>query len=1195
MFLIYISYNIIFITKKILRYSYICKPPNYMNLNPSSYVAVYDVSEFALIILVIKPKSEVSYLFTIHKLSGALDFSGIKNNSIFDSRVEAEMYIANSYNILSPKYTGIALIGYAHTGSKLSIILVTEAVPVAYFMNQHVIFQIKASKNITLDIPLFPPEILGNEISQNLMNQIETFPLAELHMWCETKDITSPIGFTKYQKEKKQTIETTKENIKNEKNNENENTNENEKEIPKNEFVWNDYLASPFAAYGQRDACITLLEGTAISQIMMINNEPIRFSIITVRSSAHAGTRYHTRGLNSEAFPANEVQCEIIIENSKGEARSHFWRRGTVPVQWRTVQSKALPTASLEVENNCDENTPLYFKRLREEYSFYKHQNENPKETCKQDPKIVCVNLLHNNESNSEFKLCTAYKKAVSSEKNVSYFEFDWHHNKKELGLNKCIETYWGYIFKTLNIPKFTLSKIEKDVDKCSKIIPNSLLFANDSELNSIPFITIQRQDSFIRVNCMDSLDRTNVGCFFYCVYSLIHNFNRTESIPTYDQLMSLEEELRVFLANAFIAIGDTVSFLYTNTPACMTTTFSQLAGIENKTASDSSIAMQRRYQNFLKDKTRQKSIDSFLGLKFEKHSDLFCVSTFPASFLHPLPGNCSPDNSKLDGILSYKPSTMTFNIGGNSKTIQTIIYLSHPSYIHSLVINIVPPFSPSMVSIDSGLLISNLNNLCSNFAIPKITSPSPCIIRIPPDYCNGNNNLSRILRLTFSTSCNDSKMTISNIFVFGTIKTENPSFTIQKQIYNNLVEVNNDEKWPRISDTSSLKTSIARLKDLSPDSIISVELTRLHHCHSKLETASLLAANGFDPFEYSFNKFRGLMKNVVNSNNSIPENNTNNMGNNNIPVITKTCSICNTQSTIINTIQESSFLFDDLSSNLNADNTLHVLCKCCFDKYNNLTNGLLNVKRFYNGFWKLHDQTETDFHNLYLECANNTLISNINSFPLTSFILCEDPEQNLILTDKGGRVESPSHFQIAFGAKCLINTMTIDGNENCNVTIQSTTGGKQINAKNGKINIDIIDHVFTVFVNDGILNKLKFDVTPNVRQLENEYEAGTWKFTELLIAKKIFVSSESSFIFKLTKPTPVSGLLFEKMNGINSIIVLFFDGNNEKSSGYEFYHLPFGIHDFSIYFQTKRTTQSVKIIFYDADPAFQLSKIGIF
>ena len=1168
-----------------------------MKFAPSSYVAVYDVSDFALVILIVKPGSDSAYLFTLHKLSGSLDFSGIPQHSIFSNREKAEKFIRQTYKISTPKHVGIALVGYAHTGSKISLIIVTEAIPIAYFLNRHVIFQVKSAKNVTIDIPLFPEDSV---LSQKKIAQIENFPLVDLHMWCETKDITSPLGFN----------------------------------VHKDDFVWNNKLAAPFDDYGHRDACITLIQGTACSQVIEIESQPIRFTIITIRSSKHAGTRYHTRGLNQNGYPANEVQCELIIEDSDGDVKSHFWRRGTVPVQWRTVQSKALPTATLEVESNNAVKTPIYFNRLRNEYS---------------NSKIVIANLLHNNESNSEYKLCTAYKNAVSNEKNLSYFEFDWHSNKKELGIGKCVESYWENIFNNIKAPTFTTLKLNKN----NKVIHRSnssnrennnesfkmFLFDNDSSLGKYAYTIESCQNAFVRVNCMDSLDRTNVGCFFYCIYVIIYYLRRADNIPSYDQLISLEESLRVFLANAFISIGDTVSILYTNTPACMTSTFTKCAGLESKASSDSTISVQRRYQNFYKDNTRQKSIDSFLRVKSERHTDLFCVSTYPATFFPPLPGNISADNQRLYGILSYTPSTFSFNLATNS--LQATICLSHTSFLHSLVINIIPPYSPTMVSIEGGLLLSNIHKICSDFALPKITYPAPVILRIPPDYSNGRDNLVRIIRLTFFATdvSNNSnlKITLSNLFIFGSKTPEKPDFILQKNIYTDLQNLPDDEKWPRISDTSSLHTIIENinqsnllyqfntssqlssnvkitnnLKDITLDIAALVELTRLHHRHTKLETAALLAVNGFDPNDFNFARFKGMLSS--NSPNAATNQISTYQSNEQMkkislttsPVVKsqiiqnqvgKVCSCCNAQSlTTLHAIDGESFL-------INGDSA--ELCTFCFNKFNKLSQALVNVKRFYNKFWTIHEQSETEMTKFYKKYP--LFNANINIFPSTCFILCNTPEENLVLTKEGGFIQAPAHFQVALGSKSIVKGVRIYGEKKCVVKIQSvntsgTVKNKQLtcalneNETSATVSGEIFDQSLNILVTEGILHKLEFNLVPDSFHINTEYETVPWKLNETIIQKKHLVQNDKNIIFKLNKSTTVSGLAFEKMTGINAIIVLFNNSSNsEISNDYDYFYIPLGTNDFILFFQKKRTAQMVKVIFYDTDPTFQLSKLSLF
>jgi hypothetical protein len=57
------------------------------------------------------------------------------------------------------------------------------------------------------------------------------------------------------------------------------------------------------------------------------------------------GTRYHSRGLNSKASPGNEYEFEQLLWKTTKDSvnwTSMIWRRGTVPLHWKSKINMAV-------------------------------------------------------------------------------------------------------------------------------------------------------------------------------------------------------------------------------------------------------------------------------------------------------------------------------------------------------------------------------------------------------------------------------------------------------------------------------------------------------------------------------------------------------------------------------------------------------------------------------------------------------------------------------------------------------------------------------------------------------------------------------------------------------------------------------------------------------------------------------------
>ena len=1095
---------------------------------PTSCVEIYDLSEFVYGILVVKARDSRAYLFMLHKMTGGIEFSGLEGTSIFPDLKAGQRYLSDTFkDACKLIHTGIGLIGIAHFGFKVDVVLVTEAIPVAYFFNEHTIFQIKSVKHVWLDIPLFPVD--NPELEKRRAAKMEMFPITDFHIWCETKDISVPTGFTEQ----------------------------------KRDFIWNENLALPFEGVGQRDACLLVFQGTAVSQIVMIQSKPVRFTLITVRSSAHSGTRYIARGLNSDAAPANEVQCELIIERSTGQAMCHFWRRGTVPVQWRTVKAKALPTATLEVDADYDALTPVYFARLRKEY-------DNP-------VNMLIMNLLHNNESNAEYKLCQAYKNALAKEHGVSYIEFDWHEQKKTLGLEAAVEKYWGLIQERMRQPSFTECSVPIPVEESTSVLEGSWYFPNDKLLKEQQMVLTSQQRSFIRVNCMDSLDRTNVGCFFYCAYILLFALEKANS-PHFSDLTAMEDELRAYIAQAFKSIGDTVSFLYTNTPACMTTTFSQVGGIENKPSSDGAIAIQRRIQNFMKDQRRQKGIETFLRTRFPRPVELYCVSNYPAQVMEPYPCHVT-DPSQLNALFGNVPTTVHMQSCGQS--VHIILKLSQACYLHSIVLNIVPPHGPIWLHIDAGLLLDSLHGICSDLLIPEQTCARPVVFRLPPDQANGSHILARIVRLEFGVC--DAKATLSNIFLFGTKKPPTERFVLHRKTYESFPDIVVDGKWPRISDTSSMRTVISHIDELKFSDIMKIEIARLHHGNSKLDAVAQLLARGFDINDFCLNKFGGkLTTNQGKSAQLCP-----NCHKDWTPWV---CSACGKQFCLKCETQypvESAYFFSGPAT----------LCGTCLKIFNERNDLLLNLARFYQSYWRLHSPREYACHKVLSEYTQ--VHYNPTLFPNAFFVVSDGPLADMVLTEAGGEVVAPAAYQLCFGTTMDLTSVTVNGSSDCRVVFQLAGSDTSWDLSAGRTDMTVRTMLLAVTVEAGTLNKLSFEGTPVPPQFSvcDIDRTQTYKFADVLTLKRNIAASDTSVTFRFNKPTLITGISAERFTGVYSMIVFFYDfGSGEPPRAWEFLLLPIGLQDSLLHFRSKHTAQLMKLVFYDYQSSeMQSSRIGVF
>jgi hypothetical protein len=112
------------------------------------------------------------------------------------------------------------------------------------------------------------------------------------------------------------------------------------------------------------------------------------------------------------------------------------------------------------------------------------------------------------------------------------------------------------------------------------------------------PFVVEHKQSSFNRYNCADSLDRVNL-CGFYTALVCLKKWSIGQSVVD-------------FLAKAFIASGNIISALSTNTSAIKIEAIRAFAPSIPPSASDTAVTLERRVQNVAFDAGRNEKFYLF-------------------------------------------------------------------------------------------------------------------------------------------------------------------------------------------------------------------------------------------------------------------------------------------------------------------------------------------------------------------------------------------------------------------------------------------------------------------------------------------------------------------------------------------------------------------------------------------------------
>ena len=1127
-----------------------------MSFQPSSEVTIYKVHGFGVIILVKKPKDNKFYLFQINSLNGSIIFDGIENTSIFNSKDDAINFIVNNFSVIqSEAIVGQALVGVARYGPIFYILIVKSSQPIARLLNKHTIFGVTSSEFYKIPLPFY--RTLTTRENRRI-ERIMQFPIDEYHFWCETKDFSKPL----YSDENNSS------------------------------FYWNNYWTKPFQEIGQEDACIHLFQGTAMSQLINLGSQVYRFSLITTREYVNGGTRFYARGIDDENHPANEVQCNLIVESNDGKVWTNVWRRGSIPLKWSSVMAKNLPTVSIVIHPNPSENTHFYFEDLHKLFP----------------DDVFCVNLLHNQPGNSEQPLCAAYKSAVKDINNVSYNEFDWHHTAKEKTVSGAVKELYkllpsidiSYSHTDEELPIGTSENSDTYESKSIQQYAAYYLFPNEKQLPEIGVSFENKQTRTVRINCMDSLDRTNVVSFFYAAKALskiLELIGVSKEIATYEDLMALPVTIRQFLGESFTAIGDCISNLYTNSPACMTETFYEVSQSQNKAKKDSAIAVQRRFHNFLTDKKRHKLYSLFTGKLF----DLFipnvdcgnlpkCVSILPyAQFIE----SCLSDGKKSIDANSLLQISETYI---NSTTHTLILQLSEYCYVTDIYLVITPPDPPSKVKISYSLTRGPKLPLISKVLLPDVNKATPIHIKIPPEYCNGKNLLMRYLIFDFKNYKKSQCITYGNIFVFGR-STQNTNET--KNYFNFIyqdIELKNDisKGFSPPEDNQTLFEFLKTVKKIDYDNFLKFETIRIANKIGRLKSINIATLCGFTPTDCNLINKRVRTPNLVISNKD-------------------KCLKCKKMASWKCVLCQKAFCSDPKCTSFNSfEEPFYfkmpsIVCDGCAEILQRKKDSVENILNGYDLFMKNLDLDEYNF-NTFIQPFLNNRDKDPSVFPNAFFNYNINPKINLLLKKCENDDDNDDDFEVSsekwepktllyLGCPMKVNSIYIKGSTECIVSLTTPGDDNIIELTPGNNECDFIGREFYITLNSGtlrgiyfkgsIINSQKYYRARFVTNIPM-YKVKKTKSSPLSINKVISVD--------LIKNQPIKGIVIDSFSGIRSVIIKIFRMGEIKPSSSFYFYIPEAVTDQFVYNLKKEITASrIDIQILDVSQFIKDPKILVF
>lgn len=170
-----------------------------------------------------------THIVTIDPITGSLHYKGRQGLEVFESEDKAlEFITATSKAMVKNTIHGKAILGYANLGSMGLLLIATKLhVSIPKLPCGDCVNTVAETKWVK--IPLQNHEFQAKSEEKNAMDLME-IAIDGMYYFCETRDITRPFPSVIVM------------------------------ENPDQEFVWNEWLSSPFKAIGLQNHCVVLLQ-----------------------------------------------------------------------------------------------------------------------------------------------------------------------------------------------------------------------------------------------------------------------------------------------------------------------------------------------------------------------------------------------------------------------------------------------------------------------------------------------------------------------------------------------------------------------------------------------------------------------------------------------------------------------------------------------------------------------------------------------------------------------------------------------------------------------------------------------------------------------------------------------------------------------------------------------------------------------
>jgi len=420
-------------------------------------------------------------------------------------------------------------------------------------------------------------------------------------------------------------------------------------------FLWNAYMIQPLVDFrtrlseNERDALdrakllTSAIRGFASTIVIPAASSPLStgfsgrasdLTLISRMSCKRAGTRFNARGISDDGDVANFVETETILWAPTGLCFSYVQVRGSVPLFWEQTAGVLPSQQKIQLTRSAEATQPAFdkhFSALEAAYGAVHIVNLLSKD---KPGEVELTNRYHLHVTNSPL---TMHGKAETTGRQLleeTHYDF---HAETKMGYEAASGIKRYLRDSTLAFAHYLSQEGAEDVSEAAQTL----------------------QSGIYRVNCLDSLDRTNF------VQGLISQEALALFIHDRDERRT-SSDFFVRHNTLWADNGDSLSKIYAGTGA-LKSSFTRSGKMSLSGAlADFRKSATRLYINNFEDKNRQQTIDMLLGN---------LIGQMPVHLFDPVNDYVNAELSRRSAEYTSSKGisifTGTFNLNGRSHGIR--------------------------------------------------------------------------------------------------------------------------------------------------------------------------------------------------------------------------------------------------------------------------------------------------------------------------------------------------------------------------------------------------------------------------------------------------------------------------------------------------------------------------------------------